>query len=54
MDELDTIQSQLLSRHQELQQVEQDLFKSLNEKYGDGNYDPSTNVFTPSSEQKSE
>ena len=29
------------------------MFKGLNEKYGDGNYDPSTNIFTPS-EQKEE
>jgi hypothetical protein len=29
------------------------MFKGLNEKYGDGNYDPNTNVFTPS-EQKEE
>jgi hypothetical protein len=24
-----------------------ELFKSLNEKYGDGNYDPNTGIFTP-------
>lgn len=54
MDELDSIESQLLSKHQELQKVEQDLFQSLNKKYGDGNYDPSTNVFTPSSNENGE
>jgi len=27
--------------------VEQELFKSLNKKYGDGNYNPENGVFTP-------
>jgi len=30
-----------------LTQFEEELFKKLNEKYGDGNYDPNTGVFTP-------
>jgi len=50
LDELDLLESQLLEKHKELQKSEENLFKSLNEKYGDGNYDPSTNVFTPTSE----
>jgi predicted transcriptional regulator len=45
--ELDDIEKQLLEKHQELQNTEQELFKGLNEKYGDGNYDPATNTFTP-------
>jgi len=28
------------------------MFKGLNEKYGDGNYEPSTNVFTPNEQPK--
>ena len=47
LEELDGIQEQLLDKHKELQQTEEELFKGLNEKYGDGNYDPATNTFTP-------
>lgn len=47
ISELDGIQEQLLNKHKELQQTEEELFKGLNEKYGDGNYDPTTNTFTP-------
>lgn len=47
VQELDSIKKQLLIKHSELQVVEEELFKGLNEKYGDGNYDPSTNTFTP-------
>jgi len=47
ISELDEIQSQLLDKHKELQKTEEELFKGLNDKYGDGNYDPATNTFTP-------
>ena len=47
LEELDNIESELLQNQKELVQVEENLFKSLNEKYGDGNYDPVTGVFTP-------
>ena len=47
VQELDSIKQQLLTKHAELQVVEEELFKGLNEKYGDGNYDPATNTFTP-------
>jgi hypothetical protein len=46
-DELDEIESDLLERHKELVNTELELFKNLNEKYGDGNYDPNTGIFTP-------
>ena len=46
-DEIDEIETQLLEKHHELVNTEQELFKSLNEKYGDGNYDPNTGIFTP-------
>jgi predicted transcriptional regulator len=52
LDELDGLQTQLIQKHQELQQQEQDLFKGLNEKYGDGNYDPTTNTFTPTPKEE--
>jgi predicted transcriptional regulator len=47
LDELDEIEEQLIEKHKQLQQQEQEIFKGLNEKYGDGNYDPATNTFTP-------
>ena len=46
-DELDTIETQLFEKHTELIKTEQELFLALNEKYGDGNYDPITGIFTP-------
>ena len=45
--EIEGVENQLLQKHAELQQQEQELFKGLNEKYGDGNYDPTTGEFTP-------
>lgn len=47
IEEVENIEKELLSKHSILQNKEQELFKSLNEKYGDGNYDPVTNTFTP-------
>ena len=47
LEELEEIESQLLKQHQDLVEKEQELFKSLNEKYGDGNYDPNTGIFIP-------
>jgi uncharacterized protein (DUF3084 family) len=46
-DELDAIETDLLQKHKELVNTEQELFKGLNDKYGDGNYDPNTGIFTP-------
>jgi hypothetical protein len=51
LEELEEIESQLLKQHQDLVEKEQELFKSLNEKYGDGNYDPNTGIFTPITNQ---
>lgn len=53
LTEIDNLESQLLTQHKELTEKEQELFKSLNEKYGDGNYNPETGEFTPI-EQKNE
>jgi hypothetical protein len=47
LDEIDAIESGLLTTHSELVEFETNLFKTLNEKYGDGNYDPNTGLFTP-------
>lgn len=52
LDELDDIEEGLIQKHQELQKKEQEIFKGLNEKYGDGNYDPSTNTFTPTPKEE--
>lgn len=52
LDELDDLEEQLVQKHQELQRQEQELFKGLNEKYGDGNYDPATNIFTPTPKEE--
>ena len=52
LDELDDLEDQLIEKHKELQQQEQDLFKGLNDKYGDGNYDPATNTFTPTPKEE--
>ena len=47
IQEFDNVELQLQQRHDELLKTEDILFKSLNEKYGDGNYDPTTGIFTP-------
>ena len=51
LEELDNFESQLQQAHQSLVEKEQEIFKSLNEKYGDGNYDPITGIFTPLEDQ---
>ena len=52
LDELDDNEEGLIQKHQELQKKEQEIFKGLNEKYGDGNYDPTTNTFTPTPKEE--
>lgn len=52
LEELSKAEAGLFEKHKELATTEQNLFKSLNEKYGDGNYDPETGIFTPA--EKSE
>jgi predicted transcriptional regulator len=52
LDELDDLEEGLVQKHQELQKKEQEIFKGLNEKYGDGNYDPTTNTFTPTPKEE--
>ena len=47
LDALDATEIQMESDYSELQKKEQDIVKSLNEKYGPGNLDPATGVFTP-------
>ena len=42
-----TKQEQLEKEYVEVQQREQGLVKTLNDKYGQGQLDPNTGVFTP-------
>ena len=51
------VEQELLSAEGEytnLVQQESDLFKELNGKYGDGNFDHTTGIFTPTEEKKEE
>ena len=52
--ELDQAEIQLLEQHQALVQKETELFKGLNEKYGDGNFDPTTGEFTPTPKEETQ
>ena len=47
IDELEVVEADLLNQHSVLVEKEQTMFKGLNDVYGDGNYDPETNTFTP-------
>ena len=47
LEELEQTESELLNKYKELVAKEDTLFKGLNEKYGDGDYDPNTGIFTP-------
>lgn len=52
LDEATQKENEFYQKHTKLIEFEQNLFKSLNEKYGDGNYDPITGLFTPLSDEK--
>ena len=47
MDALETRQTELETEYETVQQEERDLVQTLNEKYGPGQLDPQTGVFTP-------
>ena len=47
LNSLEETEVQLEAKYTETQSTEQELVKSLNEKYGPGNLDPQTGVFTP-------
>ena len=46
LDALETTEVQMESDYSALQEREQEIVKQLNEKYGPGNLDPATGVFT--------
>jgi len=52
--QLDDARNQVLEDFNNIKAQEQQLYSKLNEKYGDGNYDPTTNVFTPMEKQEPE
>lgn len=47
VDEATEKENELFQKHIELIEFEQTLFKTLNGKYGDGDYDPTTGIFSP-------
>ena len=47
LDALDTAKAQLEVEYGEVQDTERKLVADLNKKYGPGNLDPATGVFTP-------
>ena len=47
LDAIDDTEAKLEVEYSEVQETERELVKSLNEKYGPGNLDPATGVFTP-------
>ena len=47
LEELEQTEESILTKYTELLAKEDTLFKELNEKYGDGDYDPKTGIFTP-------
>jgi len=48
LDALETRTVEVETEYQTVQQEERDIVKTLNEKYGPGQLDPTTGVFTPS------
>ena len=49
MEALEARQVELESEYEAVQQEERDIVQKLNEKYGPGQLDPQTGVFTPTS-----
>ena len=47
LDALEATEVQMESDYSALQEREREIVKGLNEKYGPGNLDPTTGVFTP-------
>ena len=47
LEQLDDAKVKLEVEYGEIQETERKLVQSLNEKYGPGNLDPATGVFTP-------
>ena len=52
LEALDETEIRLETEYSELQKSEQQLVQSLNEKYGPGQLDPKTGVFTPTAQEQ--
>jgi len=51
LDQLDNAKAKLEVEYGEVQETERKLVADLNEKYGPGNLDPATGVFTPAPQE---
>ena len=47
LEQMDNAKAKLEVEYGEVQDTEREIVKQLNEKYGPGNLDPATGVFTP-------
>ena len=54
LNSIDEAEAKLEVEYAEVQETERTLVKSLNEKYGPGNLDPATGVFTPAPKESEE
>tara|TARA_Y100001938_G_scaffold100376_1_gene137217 strand:+ start:679 stop:987 length:309 start_codon:yes stop_codon:yes gene_type:complete len=54
MTELDSAEDTIRTKFTETQSQEKDFVQSINKKYGDGNLDLGTGVFTPKSVEQTE
>ena len=54
LNSIDEAEAKLEVEYAEVQETERTLVKSLNDKYGPGNLDPTTGVFTPAPVETSE
>lgn len=52
LQQLEEQETALLELHQASVKKESELFKGLNEKYGDGNFDPTTGEFVPAPKEE--
>ena len=52
VEAIENRQAELEGEYEEVQQTERDLVQKLNEKYGPGQLDPKTGVFTPIPQQE--
>ena len=50
--QIDSDEEKLEEQHDNLVEKENELYKTLNEKYGDGTIEPTTGEFIPSTEEK--
>ena len=54
LEEIKKAKEDLNKQLASIAETEKKVFTELNTKYGDGNYDPETNVFTPIKQEKEE